>query len=76
MKKYKGYREQTQECKKTKVQFEVPCIRCGQINLICHRYKAYCSSALCRDERMTNQQKAEFYAKRLDDDIEKSYKKL
>jgi hypothetical protein len=62
---YKPYSTQVRECKKSGQQFEVPCIMCDQINLICHKYRAYCSSNLCRDERMDIALKAEFYADRL-----------
>ena len=61
----KGYRVQTFECIKNGTRFEVPCIRCSQINLICSKYKAYCSGGLCRNERMTDAEKAEFYANRV-----------
>jgi len=57
----KTYRLQLLECSKNGTQFEVPCIHCSKINLICVKYKAYCNSSLCRDERMTAAEKAEFY---------------
>ena len=57
----KSFRLQLQECSKNGTQFEVPCVHCSKLNLICAKYKAYCSSGLCRDERMTATEKAEFY---------------
>ncbi|MBM3211105.1 hypothetical protein FJZ33_02730 [Candidatus Poribacteria bacterium] len=55
----KSFRIQTQECVKTGNRIEVPCIRCSQVNLICLKYKAYCSSGLCRWERMNEQERKE-----------------
>lgn len=62
---YKAYSTQVRECKKSGQQFEVPCVMCNQVNLICHKYKAYCSSSLCRDERMDTTLKAKFCSDRV-----------
>jgi hypothetical protein len=64
---YKSYRLQMQECAKKGQQFKVSCVMCGQVNLICHKYKAYCNSGLCIDERMDDATKAKFYAQRVKD---------
>ena len=57
----KSYRLQSQECGKFGTQFEIRCVHCGKMNLICVKYKNYCSSGFCRDERMTDAEKAEYY---------------
>ena len=63
---YKNFSSQYRECVKTTNLFEVPCVSCSQVNLICAKYKAYCRSSLCRDERFTDKDKAEFYAHHVD----------
>lgn len=53
MKNYKSYRVQYIECKEKGILFEVPCIHCQKINLICQKYKCYCSSKVCLPERIS-----------------------
>ena len=63
---YKNFHLQMRECAQKINLFEVPCVVCNQVNLICAKYKAYCRSSLCRDERMTDKDKAEFYSRHVD----------
>ena len=49
--RFKSYRLQGLECDKQGNRVEIPCIKCGQINLVCIKFKAYCRSGLCREER-------------------------
>ena len=58
----KSYMIQLQECVKNGTNFEVKCVHCSKLNSICSKYKDYCRSSLCRDERMTDAEKAEFYS--------------
>lgn len=50
-KKWVGYREQCLKCDSNGNRIEVPCIKCNQINLICIKYKTYCNSKACFEER-------------------------
>jgi len=50
--KLKSYRKQALECDKNGNRIEISCIMCGQINLVCIKYKTYCHSRVCMAERM------------------------
>ena len=50
--KYKSFREQTIRCDKEGRRIQVSCIICNQVNLICKKYNAYCSSRLCFEVRL------------------------
>jgi len=52
MRKYKSFITQTLECDKNGTRIEVPCIRCGQVNLICKKYNCYCHSKACLKDRL------------------------
>ena len=69
--KMKSYREQGIECDKNGNRFEVNCVHCNKQNLICAKYKAYCCSSLCRDERMTDKEKSEYYTHKVEGSLGK-----
>ena len=50
--KYKSFRDYSLECAHKGNRFCVPCVRCEQINLICVKYKTYCHSRVCLQERL------------------------
>ena len=62
----KTYRLQIQDCIKNSTRFEVPCVSCSHINYICSKYKAYCTSSLCIDERLTDKEKVAYYRRKID----------
>jgi hypothetical protein len=47
----KSFRQQTIDCDGSYNRFQVPCVKCEQVNLICAKYKCYCSSKVCLEER-------------------------
>jgi hypothetical protein len=47
----KPYSTQYKQCKKNKTIVEIPCQRCGHINLVCKKNVVRCSSIVCRAER-------------------------
>lgn len=51
MVKYKSFRKQVIECKKTGNLIKEKCIHCGKVLLICKKYGGQCTSYKCKTER-------------------------
>ena len=49
--KYISYRKQALECDRVENRFELPCVWCNQVTLVCVEYKDFCRSGACRDDR-------------------------
>jgi len=48
---YKGYRAQVLDCIAAGNQFLVPCVQCQRDTTVCVKYKTYCHSKVCLNER-------------------------
>jgi len=54
MKNFKQYNQKVQECRQDGILFKIKCNWCDQEVLVCKKYKTYCHSKACFDERMKN----------------------